>query len=82
MKSNTSSPLVTSGGMIIVYSAANTPEPNQYEITEIVLKTNPGYLPQGSSFEPHKIIILLRKFNFHKHWKICWFRPIYYLLLI
>jgi len=82
MKSNISSPLVTTAGTIIVYSAANTPEPNQYENTEIILQTNPGYLPQGSSLESHKIIILSRKFNFHKHWKICWFRPIYYLLLI
>jgi hypothetical protein len=68
MKSNTSSPLVTSAGMINVYSAANTPEPNQYEIAEITLKTNPDYLPLGFSFEPHKIIILSRKFKFHKQW--------------
>lgn len=89
MKSNISSPLVTSAGMINVYSAANTPEPNQYEITEITLKTNPGYLPQESSSEPHKIIILSRKFNFHKHWissnldsENMLVRPIYYLLLM
>jgi len=89
MNSNISSPLVTSVGMINVYSAANTPQPNQYEITEITLKSNPGYLPQGSSFKPHKIIILSRKFNFHKH-RISLnldsenmsVRPIYYLLLM
>jgi hypothetical protein len=88
MDFNISSPLVTSAGTINVYSAANTLEPNQYEITEIILKTNPGSLPWGSSFEPHKIIILSRKFKFHKHWissnldsENSWFRPIYYTLL-
>jgi len=37
MESNISSPLVTSAETINDYSAANTPEPNQYEITEIIL---------------------------------------------
>lgn len=37
MKYNISSPLVTYAGTINDYSAANTPEPNQYEITEIIL---------------------------------------------
>jgi len=89
MKSNISSPLVTSAGMINVYSAANVPEPNQYEITAVTLKTNPGCLPQGSSpnltklsFYQESLISINTGFPQVLIQKTCWFRPIYYLLLM
>jgi len=89
MKSNISSPLVTSAGMINVYSAANIPELNQYKITAITLKTNLGCLPHGSSlnlttlsFYQESLISKNAGFPQVLIQKTCWFRPIYYLMLM
>jgi hypothetical protein len=87
MKYNISSPLVTSAGMINDYSAAKTPEPNQYEITEIILTqaTFHKHLPLNLtklSFYEECLVFINIGFPQILIQKTCWFRPIYCLLLI
>jgi len=87
MKYNISSPLVTTAGTINDYSAANTPEPNQYEITEIILTQATFHNFHNMNFTKLSFLqecLIFINIGFPQILiqKTRWFRPIYCLLLI